>query len=231
MKQYYLIRRESDPKIVGVKEGITQVEIRRSGFANSSIYDDLVSFFDTFNYWKKKSFAPTRDFDIEYVEILTGAKLTDFMGYRPYLIACPFIVSEKARSIFEEHVVQEHYYFPVRMYRTGQPVNGSYFLFYCPPLPFEVVDFARSVFYTGTMGLNERNVRFNDQQEYVSFLSKNPLASPAKIALSDMFNGAIDFFMPRIGGIYASEALAKRMVKEKLSGIKVITDTQCIFGT
>src|SRR5690349_1265589 len=165
--KYYLIRRESDPAVVGVRNGGAQVEIDLSGFQNENDFNRILDFFDYSEFFKKKSYAPTHEFVIECARLLRNAKVTDFVSFKPNLMACPFMISHRVKSIFDEFHLPEHYYFPVSVYKGDVLVTSQYYLMYCPFQDYHIVDFERSTFYLRSVTKGKEYVQISSQQHFL----------------------------------------------------------------
>lgn len=216
--KYYFLREPSDPEIIGVTNGGSQVEISKEGFDDKEKYERLLKFFDHTKYWSKEDFSPDENFEIEYARMLKGAIATDFLSYRPYLIACPFIVSEKTKLLLEGHAVQQHYYFPVKVYERQTLMNIKYFLLYCPLLDYDIIDFSRASFYSGSPILGMRPLEISSKEEFIGCLSNDPFIKIQHAFLSSQLDPGLDFFSSKFG-VFVSERLKKRIEKESLSGI------------
>jgi hypothetical protein len=223
---YYLLRHVSDPKIIGVKNGGSQVEIDENGFKDKEKYTRLLEFFDSFSYWQKKSFTPDFSYSIQCARLLKNAKLTDFLEFRPFLMACPYMVSDRVKTVFSKFRFSEHYYMPVDVYDANRLV-AKYNLLYCPLLDYDIVDFPKSLFFTGNAFLRTKKIHsFNSREEHLRFLKSNALVGEEKIHLSKLFDKALDFFYPRFGGLYISERLKEAIIQERFTGIKVLEPSE-----
>lgn len=227
--KYYLIRTESDPKIIGVKSGIAQVEIDRTGFPDKNMFDKILAFFDAFTYWSKQSFSPSNDFVIECARLLDGAILTDFLSFTPHLMACPFIVSERVKFFLKSYNIQEHYFFPAKIYHNEDLVDKPYYLLYCPYLDFDIIDFSKSSFYSGNSIVGKKSIEISTKEEYLEVLQNNPLIKFERASLTDRFDKNLDFFVPRLAGAFVSENLKKGIEKGQFTGIKIVTSNAPIL--
>lgn len=156
MNTYSLIRSESDPKVIGIKTGLSQVELKQE----QESYRLLDEFLDIFTFWDKKDFAlpDSIQLSVQHGKLLKGAKLTDFMRFRPYLIDCHFIIRENIRLLLEEFILPEHYFIPVEILNRDHMTERHY-LFYMPDLHFEVIDFSKSIFYTGGIATEKKKYK------------------------------------------------------------------------
>lgn len=115
MSVFYILRTESDPEILGVKNGIKQASIKRAGFCEPQKYDDLIKFLGSNQYWELKDKIDSVEFDLQCVELLPRAKLTHFLLFGPHLMNCPFLVSERLFSILSEAKLPYHKLFPAKV--------------------------------------------------------------------------------------------------------------------
>ncbi|MBL0745089.1 imm11 family protein [Chryseolinea lacunae] len=220
--KYFALRGESNPKMIGVKNGVAQVEIDESLFENKKMYSSIRSFFDAFAYWEKTSFYPELDFQVEAARMLPHAKLTDFLSFKPFLISCPFMVNERIKSLLSKHNLQEHYYFPVRVFEKETLRDGNYYLFYSPMQDYDVIDFSKSTFFSGSTISGKQYFRFGDKDEFLKAMESNPLLTGEKLVLNRDFDKTLDLFNPRFGPVCISEKLKDALQTMDATGINVI---------
>ena len=226
--KYYLLRLSSDPKIIGVKNGIAQGEILGNNFIDNKIYQKIIDFFQNPDYWSNNNFIPDFHPNFEYIKVLKGAILTDFFSFTPFLMACPFIISQRVVDLFQDFSIQTYYLFPTKLFQ-GKEIIDSYKMFYSPLLDYDIVDYSKSVFFTGTTLLGKNRHIFNNKFEYLKFLSANPLTYAEKLVLSKSFNKKLDFFMGRIGEIYISDKLKISIENKNLTGINILEPKEPII--
>lgn len=226
--KYYLIRNDSEPKIIGVKNGIYQVEISRDRFVNKISYDEIIEFFDIFKYWDGISNPSISDLKIECATLLSGGILTDFVSFSPHLIACHFMVSERAKSLFDKFKMSMHHYINVPIYSGTTLLDVSFHLFYCPYQDFDIVDFSKSRFYTGNKIFGKKYIKIESKEEYLKFLQENPLMQTEEVVLASSFDLNLHLFAARTGGVFASEELLAALKKEKLTGLKISDATWAV---
>jgi hypothetical protein len=77
---FYKLRRPSEAKIIGVRDGLSQAELIRDGFTNKDNYDNIMDFIQTDNFRNFGKFPPF-EINLEYVKMLEGVKLTDFVSF------------------------------------------------------------------------------------------------------------------------------------------------------
>lgn len=219
MLRYYHLRLESDPAVIGVTNGIEQVRFVRGGFADPHRYDAIVDLFCHTERSRQSSFDdPGFDIMLEGVAPLRGAALTDFLSYAPDLPGCPFLVSGDLRRVLSEFNIQPHLFHDARL--VGAGAGLPYSLFYCPPMQNGVVDFAGSVFYSGSELVGKTRYTFSKESEYREFRAANPrlLVRAELIQLSSTFDDSLDLFDLVFGGPFISDRLKDALEKAKLIG-------------
>lgn len=213
---------ESSPKIIGVKNGIQQVEIDRSLFPNVKDYDNLYSFFSSTNYWQNEKAIP--DFPIHvYATTLKGAKLTDFIQFGQYLITCPFIIHKRVADILAKFNCQPYYLYKAEIYDSNKALlSDEYFLMCSPLLEYDIVNFPESVFFTGDRILGKQSQYFENKTDYINFTkTKTPFVGIEKMMLSKDFDFSLDFFYGRLGRMYVSEALKDAIEILGFTGVRI----------
>lgn len=219
--KYFALRLPSDPAIIGVSNGIAQVEIKGNKFSDQALYHKIEAFFQGLDYWSRDSFIPDFEVRFEYVEVLKDAILTDFLSFTPHLMACPFIINQKVASVFENFEIQSHHLYPVALFKKGDLVD-VYKMFYCPLLDYDIIDFPRSQFFTGSPLRGKKFHSFADEAEFLNFLNKDPFIKVEKLALNKLFNNELDLFVGRIGEMFVSERLKNALEAAELSGINIL---------
>lgn len=219
--RYYTLRLPSDPKVIGVDNGIAQVEIRGDKFSDQTMYDRIKEFFRVKNYWSRESFVPDFEIRFEYAESLKNAILTDFLSFSPYFIACPFMISQKVVNVFKEFNIQDHYLYPVALFKEDDLID-LYEMFYCPLLDYNIIDFSRSSFSTGSPLRGKKFHSFGSKDEFLDFLHKDPFVDVEELALSESFDKELDFFVARIGGMFISERLKNAIEGAGLTGVAIL---------
>lgn len=221
MFKYHLLRRDSDPKVLGVNNGIKQAEIKRSGFLNPDKFDVLKDALGTNNYWLIKDSIHELEFELECVELLPKAKLTSFLQFGPALINCPFLIAENIANIFSRHRMCEYGLFPATVVTNAD--KHTYFLPHYPRQPDSIIDFTRSTFATGIPGINRNYHTFASEDEKNVFQKHNVLLDAEEIYLKDDFDQEMDFFVMKDSQIVVSDRLKDDLEKSGFtSGIKLL---------
>jgi hypothetical protein len=227
---YHNFKLELDPKIIGVRDGMTQADIYPKGFVDQARYRDMETFLGYENYWRRERHEPPlshdlpRSFVIEYAQLRRHAKLTDFLDFGAPFTACPFMLSAQAREVFNNASIQHHYYLSSCIYDQQKAlVTEEYQLMYCPFLGYEMIDFGNSRFRTNRSlpaAPHWEYHTFADLTEYEAHNnSRRKMAEVASLVMSDTFDAGLDFFQCKIGGMFMSERLRNAVEAAGLTGV------------
>lgn len=225
MKAYYfLLKTNPDPEVKGVDTGCGQVELDR----NNPITEKLEDFFFSQHYWRENRKFP--DFNIENctASLLSGAKLTDFLDFSPGLLTCQFMISERLAEVFSKFNIQQYVTYPVTLYDHGQQLSDKYYIFCCPLLGYDVIDFAQSVFYKKERIFEEKTyLHYENSKQYIdNYVVGNQIE---KLVFNSNFDRSLDYFHARIGGIHISEALKDAIEILGFTGVQIFNTEHMII--
>lgn len=225
---YYNIDLAWEPKIIGVKNGIYQVELDKKAY-DKKAYAVLDSLFISKEFTAKQEY-PQVDFKF-YFKKLKSAKKTSFMSFTPNLKHGHFLVHKNTLELFKRFNVQKYNDYEAVIYDSPtENLDSDYRLFYCVLQDWNVIDFEKSLFISGGFGNNPKiEHKFKDENDMRKF---NGIAKVKKLALSKSFDTSLDFFHTRLGGLFVSEELKLELERNNVTGIKftdevkVLTDTE-----
>ncbi|MCD2425933.1 hypothetical protein LQ567_24330 [Niabella pedocola] len=219
--KYYLLRTVSDPQIVGVSNGGIQVDLD----LDNPITQRLSDFFNRTTYWTEKKVVPAFMVENCTATILPNAKLTDFLGFSPALMTCSFMISERLATVFAKFNIK-FYTYPVTLYKRGKSILDKYFLFCCPLLGYEVINFPESVFYTSKDLFNKERhyIRYESERDY--FDNYKVAVKTEKLVLNSNFDRSLDYFDLRIGHSYISEGLKDAIEILGFTGVNIFDDKE-----
>jgi hypothetical protein len=211
---YYTIELDWDPKVIGVKNGIYQVELEKKLYDPES-YKLLNSFFH--KEFTAKQEYPDFDFIFHFKE-LKSAKKTSLMGYSPNLNHCQFLLSIDALQIMKRFNIQHFKVYPAIIYDSQlQNTDNSYRMFYSVLQDWNVIDFKKTVFTSGGYGNNPIvEHSFDNENEFKSF---NGILVVKTLSLSEDFDTSLDYFQTRLGGNFISEKLKITLEESNLTGM------------
>jgi hypothetical protein len=226
MCRFFLLRRQSDPKELGVKNGIKQAEILKKGYSDPEKYNYLIEVLGTNSYWHIKDSVDKLDIELQYVELLPGSKLTDFLQFGPALINCPFLISNSVSSVFSRHNIGNCTLFSSVV--TDKVHEYPYFLCHFSRMPDNIIDFSRSLYFTGNIISGKQMHNFSSVEEKNNFLKENINLKAEVIYLSESFDASLDLFVMSDSEIVVSEKLKDDLIRSKCySGVKFLP----AFGT
>ena len=198
--KYYNLSASWDPKTTGLKNAGSQAETLRDGFSDKSNFDTYYQYFHGSGLelgFERSKTLPPFPINLEYVKMEEKAILNDFLTFRPYLMSGKFLVSDKVVRILSTFKLTEHRFYPVIIDYHGKMVT-DYKLFYIPPLDFSFIDYSKSLFYTGSDLLkNKQLLQFENYDAYKNFTVKN-LTETEIIVLKREFDKTLDYFGVRL---------------------------------
>jgi hypothetical protein len=218
MSNYYILDSDADPNVIGVRDGGSQAEIHRGGFSDKKLYDRTIAFLGSYDSWIRLRKEPDFNIELQCVRLKKSAKITDFMRYGPVLLNCPFIVSENVKKIFSKFNIGKYNIYNVNVY-TKDDSFIKYNLFFCMSLDFNVINFEKSVLYTG-LSFNKNNIlKIRSLSQYEDFVANtNEIFRFSKYVLNDNFDRTLDLFV--LGSrIFVSEKLCREIINNGLTGI------------
>lgn len=222
---YYLVRGTSDPKIIGIKDGINQARLVRNEFTDSYTYDYFQKYTDGGDepYWTIYDSFPDRQLNLGLVELRKKAKRTDFVSFYPNANANgEFLFSKRAADIFRKANLPEHQFVPVTMSQDGQIIE-SYEYFFCKCLGYEFVDFKASSFFKGLgHSSNKEYIKINDGNEWER-LKDTEIINVDNIVLKNVDRN-LDYFSIKVAVInfFISDRLKKTIEAENLTGLNIL---------
>lgn len=218
--KYYILRSDSDPKVLGVSNEIKQAEIRRDGFANKAEYERLMEILGTNEYWNYVDIIQNLEFNIENVELIKSANLTDFLQFGPYLFWCPFLVSEAVQKVLIRFNLSGIKFWPAKAIKNGRKIN--YYLVHIISIPNNAIDFNRSTFYVDNLLSERKYYQFENSEEFQAFKKQNQFLKFDQIYASNSFDQSLDFFELSNSEILISSRLRNVLVGNFSSGIRLL---------
>lgn len=226
---HYQISHNYDPKVIGVKTGLAQIEIKKDSFNNVNDFEKLFDFFHFQKYLDRENKIPNFPILISRAHLLKSAKITDFMTFSPNLLGIDFIISEKVYEIIKKLNMPESYYYPIIIYDKETRIEETCYLFYSPFLNLDLIDFKKSKLYTG-FKTTKKYLSIDSPEEYKK--SSNPLIDFDMIFLKDKDLEKSDYINLQSGGQYVSERFRKIILETNLTGLIISNDGNKLnFGT
>ncbi|MFT3678677.1 MAG: hypothetical protein QM791_00305 [Ferruginibacter sp.] len=176
--------------------------------------------------WEIKNYSQL-DFlpDLDYFKISNSAKMTDFIS-TGLISACGFLISEKAKNIFNQYQISSHVYYKARV-KHKMTFYENYFWLHFTENDDSIVDFSKSKFV-----LTEPLPAFRQETIELTFSDKEQAASVRK---TNNFKGLFprnlylksdsqDFFS--FSFLYYHDYISSRLLEkfkaENISGLDVL---------
>lgn len=223
---YYKIRLDWDPKVIGVKNGVYQVELDMKRYDKMQ-FAKLQTFFIGGELSTEQVY-PDLDYKFNFKK-LKSAKETSFMRFTPFLNNCHFLVDINTLELFEKFNIQKYKAYEALIYNSSsENLNNNYRLFYSVIQGWNIIDFEKTVFTSGGFGnypVSEH--KFKDENEMRNFKG---ITNVKLLALTKEFDISLDFFHTRLGGLFVSEKLKSELERNNVTGIKFSNDVQVLIN-
>jgi hypothetical protein len=221
---YYNIELAWEPEVIGVKNGIYQLELDKEALIPNH-YTYIESLFIS-GVLAANEYPPEVNFKIIFKK-LKSARMTSFMSFSPYFNNCHFLVHKKVIKLFNNFNIQRHKYFEVTINDSFEKDgNNEYRLFYMSPMDWGVIDYDRTVFTDGGFGNVPRiDHSFKNETERRKFMG---ITKVKRLALLKDFDFSLDIFHTRIGGLFISEKLKIELEANNVTGVNYRSDVLVI---
>lgn len=221
---YYNIELSWDPKIIGVKNGVYQVELDKNAY-DKKTYARLNSFFISNEFTAKQEYSEI-DFQFCFKK-MKSAKMTSFMSFSPNLKHSHFLIQNNVLKLFKKFRIQYFKDYHALIYDVEtKNSDDSYRLFYSVLQDWNSINFEKTIFTSGGFGKNPLvEHSFSDESEMKKF---NGITKVRTLALAKDFDTSLDFFHTRLGGIFISERLKKALEENNVTGLIFRNDTQVL---
>lgn len=225
---YYSLDTDSDPKVIGVRNGAYQVELDTKRY-EKDVFAKLSAFFIGGRQLATNKIYPDLDYKF-YFKKLKSAKETSFMCFTPYLNNCHFLIDNNALELLKKFNIQKYKAYEALVYDTKTEIfNNNYRLFYSVIQDWNLVDFENTVFITGGFGsIPKHEYKFKDENEYKNF--RGGITSVKSLTLTREFDTSLDLFYVRVGGLLVSEKLKLELEKNNLTGITFNNDVEVLIN-
>jgi hypothetical protein len=229
MKNYFQIRRSSDPKVIGMKDGSSQAKIDRAGFQSKEKYDEFYNYF--FNrkinpFWEIFGRIPAFEVDLECVRLNKRAKLTDFLSYYPEIFGGNYLINIKIIEILNCFNLPNIKLFDVKLFDDDR-IRTDYKLLFVEVLDYDVIDFKKTIFFKGSSIAGKSFFEINDKNEFEKLKDVSSF-QVEKLVLTNKFITGLDFFLSKITDpqIFVSERLKKAFEDANVTGVKIVKEIE-----
>ena len=219
MYKYKRVWIETDPLIMGVRNGVYQVELKeKKSFVSKEERNYYESYFASgINAFLLDDFKRIDEKKITCVTYfpLKGALETDFIVAAPHERGIDFLVTEKCLDVLESFKLPTYNKFKVNI--EGFPSN--YFAVGFPMVPNRFVDYSDSKFVDLT---TKEHVQIADSEEYKKYFSIGDRKISVKYRLD------YDIIAIQPFGLFFSGKLINAIKMNRLIGLQV-EDTEMVL--
>ena len=216
-KDFYTIRMNTEPENIGVSNGIKQANIKKEGFSNQHDYNELMRLLGSREYWENRHLINSMRFNVECIELLPKAILTDFLLFGPVLINCEYAISERVVEILRRFHIHKGSWFPASVI-DQRAISHPYWVIHLETMDDSVIDFSKSLFYTGWNPEEKNLIRFENIREKEDF-SKTSILKIHSLSFNDSFDDSIDMFtIKNHGETIISERLKRELTASRATG-------------
>ncbi|NMH26538.1 hypothetical protein [Flavobacterium silvaticum] len=222
--KYYQLYRTAEPKIVGVKTGASQVELKLDGSIKTQKYVEFDNYFSGYNhdFFKDQQKIESLRPPVFRGVLRKNAKVTDLMQYGQEFSYLPYLYSQKYIDIIKAFTIGNHYLFDF----TIEDVAERFYLMFVEKIPTSEVKFDQSVIYTGHKVLNNiKYYQINTYEEFLQLLQSAPLAKYEKITISKIYDDRDIISIQATGGDFYSERLIDFLLDCNVTGLDIKYNT------
>jgi hypothetical protein len=216
--QFYILRVSAEPSVLGVRDGVTQAKLDKSGFRDATEFARVMKILGSAEYWNHTKDIDKLEFDLQCVKLLSKAKLTDFLLFSPHLMMCPFLISNVVRDFLADFKMHG-----VKLWKANvvsKAAEHAYSLIHITRLPDSVIDFSVSTFSVSNSTTGRTSQAFRDEEEKQAFEQKNDSVEFESIYFNESFDSSLDFFKLSNANIVVSDRLKVAMEAEKFSAVE-----------
>lgn len=218
--KYYQISRSSEPKVIGIKTGTSQVELIENDIEKNQAYIDFKNHFSGYNqeFWHTQDKVFRLEPPCIIGEMRKNAKVTDIMQYGQVYRYLFEIYSEKYINIVKSFNIGNYKTFDFEI----KNIPERYYLMFIETIILEEIDFDKSIVTTGYKVTN--NLKYhtvNNIFEYKEFRQENVISSFEKLAISKGYFGKDIINIQGIFHPFYSEKLIDFLLDCGITGLQI----------
>ncbi|MCV6630443.1 MAG: hypothetical protein OIF50_11375 [Flavobacteriaceae bacterium] len=215
-----------EPEIIGVKNGLYQVELENKDIENRS--NSLLTQGNIDELLNRRDEVFNLDINMQG-NLLPKAKATDLMVYTPHFFCFNYLVSQKVVDCLKEENVSLEEYHVLKV--NIKEVDEAYYLLYVPWIDFSEIVFSESLVYS-TFDANSSDKKYfeiNNHDEYMELQDKEPFNSFDKVVLNHKYQKRNLISIRGITELFFSDSLVERMLAKNVSSFEVKQRTLLSF--
>lgn len=218
--KYYQIDRTSEIKVIGRKDGMSQVERIEDNINETQNYIDFKNHFSGYNqeFWRTQDKAFKLEPPVIKGRMRKNAKVTDIMWYGSVFDFLNHIYSQKYINIIKSFNIGNFKTFNFKI----ENIPENYYLMFIETITLEEVDFNKSILTTGYKVAN--NLKYhtvNNLLEYKEFKQKNIISTFENLAIPKEYYGRDIINVQGAGKLFYSEKLINFLSDSDITGLLV----------
>lgn len=227
MNTYKQISHNPEPKIIGVKNGVYQLEFLEKDLKKNKNYQEIDKLLLGYNpeFYQDKEQNRISNLSIDYLKgsFLKKAKKTDIVVFTPHLNGYSYVISQKFLDCLNEVVVSKDEYH-LREIETDD-VAFKYYLFSVPMIPMTEIIFPKSALFPEEDALldevDKRYTSFKNFQDYKKYEEENMFNRWAKITLNQKFGSRDILNLQANANLFFSDRLVESLQSKKITSLMV----------
>ncbi|MDE1206390.1 hypothetical protein [Tenacibaculum larymnensis] len=224
MKQ---ISHNSEPSIIGVNNGVYQLEFLKKNLKKNKNYSEINHFLLGYNtdYSVEEEQAFVSNLKIEFLKgsFLKNAKKTDIVVFTPHLNGYHFVISQKFLDCLNEIGVSKDEYH-IRKIEVDN-VAFNYYLFFVPMIPVTEIIFPKSALFPEEDALldniDKRYTSFKNYQDYKKYEESHLFNRWAKITLEKKYQNRDIINLQLEPDLFFSDRLINKLKLHKITSLVV----------
>ncbi|CAL2104155.1 conserved protein of unknown function [Tenacibaculum sp. 190130A14a] len=232
MHSYKQISHNPEPKVIGVKNGVYQLEFSEKELRKNDNFKDINNVLLSYNPNFVNEQEQVANLEIEHLSasFLKSAKETDLVVFTPHFNGYKYIISEKFLECLKELEVSEEDYKIRKVHITGTEQN--YYLLFIPMIPTSEIVFSKSAIFPEEDALidevDRRYLSFKNYQEFKDYSEENLFYRWAKIAL-DKHYAKRDIISLQTGSIFFSDRLVQYFKFRSITSLVIKNGPVLVF--
>lgn len=229
MYKYYKITKSSEPKIIGVRNGVHQGEIVWKNFKSKTAEKNFLKDYFTLEKFRNSQIHSLPEgIEIEYVKAYKMAKMTDIFGYTPALLGICYLISQKFKEILEKFNLPYIQFVPVHIYQ-----EEKHFQYWGPYIPSyyteDSFDIEKSTFREKWINRFEPKVYLDIKN--IEDYKNAKFFEPEDLYFNNKFDKTLDLFDYNYSkaSYIISERLKNAIIEAKLTGIVIKEDFEPVL--
>lgn len=185
-------------------------------------YEQLFEFFHFQKYHQRTNKIPNFPINIINAHLIKTAKITDFMMFRPNLIGCDFIISNKVYVYLKKLNMPETHFYPVSIYSKEKKIDQQFYLLYTPFFSSDLINFPNSILFRGNEIIGKTYYNIVSRAMYREYISK--AIEFEKMILPNKYFTNLDYISMQTCHIFISKNLKNIIENENLTGLNIISN-------